>query len=218
MCWSAQADLVAGAGVLAIGTACVAMTRRPADLPLAALPVLLGVHQIVESLVWAEGGGTGAATLTWAIIALPLLAVWVPAGVWCAVPRRARPRIGVLLAIGVVTAAVLAEALVAHPVSSEIRGHTVGYVVDLSHPQLVIAGYLVATVGSLLASGDRGLVLLGVLVAVGAVVCWALWELEFVSTWCAVAAVTSVVLFFWVRGRGQGTWRYVGVSRGGAAG
>ncbi|MFJ6894252.1 DUF6629 family protein [Streptomyces hokutonensis] len=219
MCWSAKADLVAGAGVLAVGVACVARTRRPADLPLAALPWLLGVHQIVESLVWAAGGGAGAATVTWAVIALPLLAVWVPAGVWCAAPPQARPRIAVLLAIGAATAAALAYALVAHPVTSEIRGHTVGYVVDLAHPQLVIAGYLVATVGSLLLSGDRGLLVLGVLVTVGALVCWTLWELEFVSTWCAVAAVSSVVLFFWVRGRDgePGKRPYAGVAGGGSA-
>ncbi|WP_406464136.1 hypothetical protein OH768_50615 [Streptomyces sp. NBC_01622] len=219
MCWSAKADLVAGAGVLAVGVACVARTRRPADLPLATLPWLLGIHQIVESLVWAAGGGAGAATVTWAVIALPLVAVWVPAAVWCAAPPQARPRLAVLLAIGAATAVALAYALVAHPVTSEIRGHTVGYVVNLSHPQLVIAGYLVATVGSLLLSGDRGLLGLGILIAVGALVCWTLWELEFVSTWCAVAALSSVVLFFWVRGRdGQpGKRSYADVSGGRSA-
>nr|WSY57280.1 hypothetical protein OG999_48915 [Streptomyces sp. NBC_00886] len=220
MCWSAKADLAVGAGVLAVGVACVARTRRPADLPLAALPWLLGVHQIVESLVWAAGGGTGAATLTWAVIALPLLAVWVPAGVWCAAAPRARARLSVFLGIGAATTAALAHTLAAHPVTSEIRGHTLGYVVGLSHPQLVVAGYLVATVGSLLASGDRGLVVLGILVGVGALVCWALWQLEFVSTWCAVAAVSSVVLFFWVRGRDgePRKRRYVSVPRGGSRG
>ena len=45
-------------------------------------------------------------------------------------------------------------------------------------------------------------VLLGGLVAVGAVICWALWKLEFVSTWCAFAAVSSVALLGWVRRRG----------------
>ncbi|MFJ5307167.1 DUF6629 family protein [Streptomyces sp. NPDC088350] len=220
MCWSAKADLVAGAGILAVGVACVARTRRPADLPLAALPWLLGVHQIVESLVWAAGGGTGAATVTWAVIALPLLAVWVPAGVWCAAPPHARPRVGVLLAVGVATAGTLAYALAARPVTAEIRGHTVGYVVDLPHPQLVVAGYLVATVGSLLASGDRGLVLLGSVFGVGALVCWALWRFEFASTWCAVAAVSSVTVFFWVRGRSgeAGRRRYVSASGGGSRG
>jgi len=30
-------------------------------------------------------------------------------------------------------------------------------------------------------------------------VCWLLWRLEFVSTWCALAALCSVVLYGWVR-------------------
>lgn len=58
MCWSATADLVAGAGVAAVGVACVARVRSARDLPLAALPLLLGAHQLVESAVWdADGGG-----------------------------------------------------------------------------------------------------------------------------------------------------------------
>jgi hypothetical protein len=218
MCWSAKADLVAGAAVAAVGVACVVRTRRPSDLPLAALPLLLGAHQIVESAVWAADGGTGPATLAWAVIALPLLAVWVPVGVWCAAPRRARARLGVLVVVGAATAAALAHALAARSVRAEIRGHTLGYVVDLPHARLVIAGYLVATVGALLLSGDRGLRVLGILVAAGALVCWTLWELEFVSTWCAVAAVSSVVLFFWVSGRtgNPGKRGYVGAARGGS--
>lgn len=220
MCWSAKADLVAGAAVAAVGVACVVRARRRTDLPMAALPLLLGAHQIVESAVWAADGGSGPATLAWAVIAMPLLAVWVPAGVWCAASRRARPRIGVLVAIGAATAAALAHALAVHPVTAEIRGHTLGYVVDLPYAQLVIAGYLVATIGSLLLSGERGLVVLGILVTSSAMVCWTLWELEFVSTWCAVAAVSSVVLFFWVNGRDREPGRrpYVSAGRGGSTG
>lgn len=199
MCWSATADLAAGAGIAAVGVACVTRARRPRDLPLAALPLLLGAHQIVESAVWHSGGGTGPATVAWAVIALPLLAVWVPAGVLCAAPRHARLRQAVPLVVGVATAAVLAFALATRPVRAEIRGHTLGYLVDLAHPELLIGGYLLATVGALLLSGDRRLLLFGVFVAVGAMACWALWELEFVSTWCAFAAVCSVALYGWVR-------------------
>ncbi|MET7881574.1 DUF6629 family protein [Streptomyces avermitilis] len=202
MCWSAKADLVAGAAVAAVGVACVARTSRGRDVPLAALPLLLGAHQIVESVVWhSGGGGTGPATVAWAVIALPPLAVWVPVGVLCAAPRHARRRLTLPLAAGAVTAAVLAYGLAVRPVTAEIRGHTLGYVVDLPHAPLLVAGYLVATVGSLLLSGDRGLLMLAIPVAVGALVCWALWRLEFVSTWCALAAVCSVVLFRWVRVR-----------------
>ncbi|MGW0912705.1 DUF6629 family protein [Streptomyces sp. NPDC002784] len=205
MCWSAEADLVAGVGIAAVGVACVARARRVRDLPLAALPLLLGAHQMVEAAVWARDGGTGPATALWAVIALPLLPLWVPAGVLAAAPRRARRRLLLPLAVGLVTTAALSVALATRPVRAEVRGHTIGYVVDLPYAEGVIAGYLLATIGSLLLSGDRGLVRLGYLVAVGALICVGLWRTEFISTWCAVAAVCSVVLYGWVRGgRGRG--------------
>ncbi|MFD3578591.1 DUF6629 family protein [Streptomyces sp. NPDC058644] len=204
MCWSATADLVAGVGVAAVGVACVtraARGPRPGDLPLAALPLLLGAHQIIESEVWRNDGGTGPATVAWAVIAMPLLALWMPVAVLCAAPPSARRRLLIPLAAGIATAAALSYCLATRTVSAEIRGHTVGYSLGLPHPEVVVAGYLLATVGALLLSGDRGLVLFGVLVAVGAAVCLALWEREYISTWCAFAAVCSVVLYFWVRRR-----------------
>ncbi|MFI1212155.1 DUF6629 family protein [Streptomyces sp. NPDC020802] len=199
MCWSATADLVAGSAIAAVGVACLARARRKADLPLAALPLILGAHQIVESVVWRSGGGPGPATVAWAVIALPLLAVWVPAGVLCvAPPRNVRP-LTVPLVAGLATAAVLSYRLATHSVTAEVRGHTVGYAVTLPGAEVIVVGYLLATVGSLLLSGHHLLRVLGVLVAVGAVVCWALWEREFISTWCAFAAVCSLVLHRWVR-------------------
>ncbi|MFF6996408.1 DUF6629 family protein [Streptomyces sp. NPDC008313] len=211
MCWSAQADLVAGAAVTAAGVACVARARDRRDVPLAALPVLLGAHQLVEAAVWHAGGGRGPATLLWTVIALPLLALWVPAAVMCAAPRHARRRLAVPLAAGAATATLLTWGLSTRPVTAEIRGHTVGYAIDVPYAQAAIAGYLLATIGSLLLAGDRRLVLLGVLLGVGALICWALWRLEFVSTWCAVAALCSVVLYGWTRraddGRGSGPRR-----------
>ncbi|MEU1492469.1 DUF6629 family protein [Streptomyces sp. NPDC005776] len=200
MCWSATADLVAGTAIAAIGAACVACvarTRRARDLPLAALPLLLGAHQIIESVVWRAEGGTGPATVAWAVIALPVLALWVPLGVLCAAPPTARRRLALPLAAGVATSATLAYGLATRPVTAQIRGHTLGYALDLPRPELVVAGYLLATVGGLLLSGDRVLVWLGVLVAGGAALCAALWRLEFISTWCAFAAVCSVVLLGW---------------------
>ncbi|MFG2574144.1 DUF6629 family protein [Streptomyces sp. NPDC048481] len=202
MCWSATADLVAGAGVAAVGVACVTRVRDGRDLPLAALPLLLGAHQLIEAAVWHAGGGDGAATVAWAVVALPLLAVWVPAGVWAAAPDGARRRgPACALAVGLATAAVLAYGIATGPVTAEIRGHTVGYRLDVPHPPLLVAGYLLATVGSLLLSGDRRLLVLGVVAGAGAAMCFALWRLEFVSTWCAFAAVWSVLLFDWVRRR-----------------
>ncbi|MFJ6695358.1 DUF6629 family protein [Streptomyces sp. NPDC091272] len=200
MCWSATADLVAGTVITAVGVAAVAVAaRHPRDVPLAALPLLLGAHQIIEAVVWHHDGGTGPATLAWSVIALPLLALWVPAAVLCAAPPSARRRLLVPLAVGVATAAALAHALATRTVTAEIRGHTVGYALGLPQAELLVVGYFLATLGSLLISGDRWLVLFGVLVTVGAAVSFGLWRQEYISTWCAFAAVCSVLLLLWAR-------------------
>ncbi|MFJ4872099.1 DUF6629 family protein [Streptomyces sp. NPDC088757] len=202
MCWSATADLWAGLGIGAVGVASLASVRRPGDAPLAALPLLLGAHQVVEAAVWHAGGGAGPATLAWAVIALPLLPLWLPVGVLTAARPADRPRLLVPLAAGLATAGVLVHRLAARPVTAEVRGRTLGYVVDLPHAPLLLAAYLLATVGALLLARDRLLRLLGLLTGAGAVVCALLWSTEFVSTWCALAAVASLLLLVWVRGRG----------------
>ncbi|MBQ0983627.1 hypothetical protein KBZ10_03610 [Streptomyces sp. F63] len=231
MCWSATADLVAGSGVSAVGTAALAGVRRRGDLVLAALPLLLGAHQIIESFLWRDGGGSGPLVLAWAVIALPLLPLWVPLGVLLARRRpgtgpgygpaggrtatgpavRARiaavPVAAVPVAAGCATAAVLAYSLGTGTVTAEVRGRTIGYAVDVPLMPLVLAGYLLATLGALLLSADSLLRLLGAVLAAGAVACGTLWRTEFVSTWCAFAAVASVLLLVWV-------WRRAGTGRG----
>ncbi|MDH6131909.1 hypothetical protein P3T37_001283 [Kitasatospora sp. MAA4] len=204
MCWSAQADLVAGTAVSGLGLACLARVRRLRDLPLAALPLVLGLHQLLEALVWlgadAAGGGgpTRWARTAWAAIALPLLPVLVPAGVWCATGRA---RVSPFAVLGAVVGVPLAAAVAAHPVTARAHGHTLAYGVGVPYATLLLAGYLLATVGSLLVSGDRLLRLLGAVVGVGAGVCALVWRLAFVSTWCALAAVASLLLLVWVGAR-----------------
>ncbi|MGW7101000.1 DUF6629 family protein [Streptomyces sp. NPDC054838] len=201
MCWSATADLTAGAVITAVGAACVVRVRRARDLPVAALPLLLGVHQLLEAAVWDAGGGRGVAATAWAVVALPVLPVWVSPGVLLAAGPGAPRRLWGPVAVGLAAAGVLAYCLATRPVSARIRGHAVGYGVDVPYPALVLAGYLFATLGALLLTGDRRLRLLGAVLAVGALVCAGLWRLEFASTWCAFAAVASGLVLGWVRRR-----------------
>lgn len=215
MCWSATADVIAGTAVSAVGVATLASVRRPRDIPLASIPLILGFHQLVEAVVWRgeEGKATEqAAELArgiWAFIAFPLLPFLVPLGVllavWPAADRNRRTALAALLGVGVVVAAFLGEALASGPVNATVRGHTVQYAIGIDHAHAVIGGYLVATLGALLASGDRILVRFGAIGAVGAAACAWIWTREFASTWCALAAVTSVMLLAWVRGRSTDT-------------
>ena len=207
MCWSPTADLVAGTVVGVIAIATVVQTRRPRDLPLACLPLLLGVHQLIEAVVWRGVDGTVSpataqwAVLIWTAIAFPLLPAYVPLAVLSAAwPQRpARRRVLPLCAVGLATSGVLIYAMATGPVSAVASGHVLTYNVPVPAENLIIAGYLLATLGTPLISGDRDLRLFGLTAAIGAAVCVAVWELAFASTWCAFAALTSLTLLLWVR-------------------
>ncbi|GAA1938762.1 DUF6629 family protein [Kitasatospora viridis] len=220
MCWSAEADLVAGTVVGGLGVWCLARVRRARDVPLAALPLVLGVHQLIEAAVWSGAGGGGAAghgesadrvvsagwaPVAWAVIALPLLPALVSLGVWCSagpagLGTAAQRWRAVVALVGVTVSGCLAVVVASHPITAEAHGHTLRYAIGAAGPAGILqVGYLIATVGALLLGGDRLLRLLGVLVGLGAVLCLALYRLAFVSTWCALSALAALVLLRWVR-------------------
>lgn len=74
-----EADLVAGAVLVPIGVLSLRQVREAREIPLAAVPLLLGVHQLVEAVVWAGVDGLVSArvahlaALVYVVIALPLL-------------------------------------------------------------------------------------------------------------------------------------------------
>ncbi|MCU7821306.1 DUF6629 family protein [Kitasatospora sp. DSM 101779] len=210
MCWSAEADAAAGVVVAGLGVVCLLRVRDPRRVPLAALPLLLGVHQLVEAAVWlGEDGRIGpgpaqAARTAWALIALPLLPLLVPFGVWCAAgPGGPRRRLlGALAVLGAVVAVPLAVAVLRHPVAAEVRHHMLTYAVGVPRAAVLTVGYLLATLGAPLLSGDAALQRLGLVLGAAAVVCALLWRLAFASTWCALAALAAVLLLGWAGGTG----------------
>ncbi|KQV11857.1 MULTISPECIES: DUF6629 family protein [unclassified Kitasatospora] len=203
MCWSAEADLVTGTIVTGLGVACLSGVRHRRQLPLAALPLLLGVHQLVEAAVWLGGEGrvdpdvAQVARVIWALIAMPVLVTLVPFGAWYAAgrPRRLLP----FLVLGVATAVPLAAAILAGPVTAEAHGHTLTYAVGIPLAPLLLVTYLLATLGPLALNPDPDLRRLGWVMAAAALLCAVLWRTAFASTWCALAALVSVLLLRWVR-------------------
>jgi hypothetical protein len=200
MCWSASADLAAGSVIAAIGVLSVATVRRRRCLMLASLPLVLGAHQLIESLVWQGVDGTvststaALARVAWVVIALPLLPAFIPIAVLLA---TGQPRAVWFTIVGLVTSATLAFDVATSDATVVEHGHTLSYGIGIVAAPLVIGGYLIAALGPLLTSADPELRLLGVIVSVGAAGCAIIWRVEFASTWCALAAVVSVLILRW---------------------
>ena len=52
MCFSANASFIAGTALSVLGVATLRATRRKAQIPFAAIPLLFGIQQIVEGMLW----------------------------------------------------------------------------------------------------------------------------------------------------------------------
>lgn len=221
MCFSPQADLVGGIAVTAIGIDALRHVAHRAELALGALPVLFGVHQLVETLVWwhlqghvGEAVGT-VATWAYLVIALVVLPPYVPLAIRAVEPTPARRALIVpFVLIGGAVAATLLVAMVRHGVSASVDTRHLVYHVVVPYPVVLVPAYVVATCGSLLASGYRHTVLFG---AVNLPVVAALAVAErngLASLWCAWAAVTSLIIAAHLRHRRwTGGWRSVAAAR-----
>ena len=83
----------------------------------------------------------------------------------------ARIRLGACLAVGFAVAGVMAWAIASRGVSVSARGHVLEYGLAVRAEWRLVAGYLVATLGAPLLSGDRFLRVFGVVAFSGAVGC-----------------------------------------------
>lgn len=197
MCWSASADVVAGCTIIGLGALGVGFARTAKDVPLAALPLVLGAHQLIEARIWSESAGPGTpvrgpAVVGWTLIAFVVLPTYVPAAVLLVDRPRRRSQL-IALVTGVAVSAFLAVQL-AHGVAATQRRHVLDYGVGVPWLPVVLAGYLTATCLPFLASGERLLRDLGVALVAGAMVAAVVDVVAFASVWCALAAAVSLLV------------------------
>ena len=137
MCFSPEADLAAGVLVSVVGIDAIKRARSPEELPLAALPLLFGVHQLIEAFVWWGLAGKVPASLgdtaIWLYLAIAfLLPLWVPLAVRGVEPSPGRrPVITLLVGVGLVVSLVLLGTIVWGPVDAAVVGHHIAYAVDI---------------------------------------------------------------------------------------
>lgn len=201
MCFSAEADLLSGVVLSGVGVDALRHLPHRRFLPLALLPLLFGMHQLIEAFAWwgLEGRVSpevGRAAV-WAYLAIAFLVLppLVPTAMLSAEgdPRRRR-RLMPLVLLGLAVAAALVPGLIGERAGAEMACRYIAYDAGVPYAGFLLPFYVAATCGPMLLSGRRSFVVFGVanLAAVG-MLSWLLAG-GVISLWCAWAAAASVII------------------------
>lgn len=201
MCYSPEADLVAGVVVGAAGIDALRHVDDRRDLALAAVPLVLAAHQLIEAVGWwglqdrvPEMAGT-LAIGAYLIIAMGVVPALVPYAVMRTERDPTRRRFMVpLVALGAGVSMVLLFALSSGTYGATIGGRYIAYETALPWAGVVAAAYVIAVCAPLLLSTHRRLVLFGVVNIPVVLGLAALLSAGFISLWCVWAAVSSIVV------------------------
>jgi hypothetical protein len=199
VCFSPEGDLVGGLVVTAIGVdAYNHLHGRNNHLLFAMVPLVLGVHQLDESLVWWSLEGPVPSSIgrvamwIYLLIAMVVVPILVPLSIWKLEPTgRRRWIVAPFLGLGVGVAIVLLITMLRGPVSVKLGAYHLAYGIGLHNGILIVGLYVLATCGSLLCSGYRDIVIFGVANVIAVVVLARLTADGFTSLWCFYAAIAA---------------------------
>ena len=208
MCFSAQASFVVGVGLLGLGAATVKRIRGRRELLYACIPLLFGIQQLLEGMLWLTLPNdaptlliAGLATL-YVLFSNVLWPIYVPLAVLALETVTWRRRVLVVAAsVGAAVSVYLLAILVLLPMTPQIVGQHILY--DFANPyeQTTIVLYVIVTCASLLFSSHRRVVAFGVAAFVSEIAAYAFYTLWFISVWCFFSAVLSSLVFWYFQGR-----------------
>lgn len=201
MCYSPEADLIAGLVVGAVGIDALRHADRPRDTALAGVPIIFATHQLIEAFAWwgLEGRvspGLGeAAVLAFLVIAFGLVPVIVPYALMSSEPDpRRRSRMLPFVVLGAGVSVVLLFGLIVYPHGAEIGGRYIAYETTTPGGGVTAALYGLAVCVPLLLSSHRRLFVFGVANVAALVALSIMLSAGLISLWCIWAAVWSIVI------------------------
>lgn len=201
MCFSASASFTAGTSLSAIGVATLRNAQTRSERPFAAIPVLFGIQQLTEGVIWLTFTHdapmvktimtdvySGFSHVFWPMY-VPLAMGILEAVGW---RRRAFAWFGVA---GAAVGLYLLYYLVVSPVVAHVIGMHIVYVSPHFYIAPVMVFYLAATCISCFFSSHPFVKLFGVLALIAFGVAYLVHVRALVSIWCFFAALLSVLIY-----------------------
>ena len=210
MCFSATASVVAGTSLSAIGVATLKSTERRSEVPFAMIPLLFGIQQLIEGVIWLTFSRDAAVlhqtmTYIYAVFSHVLWPIYVPlaVGIMEAVRWRRKVLAGFEV-MGLAAGLPLLYYIVTRPVVAQVVERHIEYISPHFYIAPIIVLYVFATCVSGFFSSHPFVRLFGVLALLSFIGTYIMYAHALVSVWCFFAAVLSVLMFVHLRFRNLG--------------
>jgi hypothetical protein len=206
MCFSATASFTLS-GILGVtGVASIARSTTHTTRQFAAIPLLFGLQQFSEGLVWTTMTPTAhvalheTAVVTFLAVALVIWPMWAPLSVWRIEPPGTRRNLLMsFFILGVIIAAIALRLLLKWAPVAVIKGNSLDYehaTMGFAIPEFVLLlAYSVPTVGSFLVSSRTMVRTIGVTLFVSLVLAIIIKREALTSVWCFFAAALSGMIY-----------------------
>ena len=209
MCFSAEASFAGSAVISAIGVATLTRTRKRVEIPFAAIPILFGIQQCAEGVLWITLGSgdyeslESAATYIFLVTALIIWPTMIPLSIRFMEKEKSRKKVLTCLAVlGSALSLSYAICLLAYDVTPQIQNFHIRYVDEFPRIYVKIAFvcYLITTIVPIFISSVKRMWLFGILIAVSCMVTGIFFAQYLTSVWCFFAAIISITIFWVLNG------------------
>jgi len=208
MCFSAGASFTSGVVLTVIGLACLKRTDHPSQQLFAAIPLLFGVQQFSEGVLWKvlpEPNDLSTQmmfTYIYLFFAQVLWPVWIPLSILMLEKHETRKKIQkVFLASGLMVSIYMAYCLLAFEAEARIEGHHITYIQN--YPSIFrgygTVLYALATVAPPFFSHISRMWIFGTTIVISYVVSAIFYEHYVLSVWCFFSAIISLSIYLIIR-------------------
>ena len=204
MCFSASASFIAGSALSVLGVATVREVRHGREMALAAVPLLFGIQQLVEGLLWLSFDFNVpwlqvATTHLFSFFSHVLWPVFVPLAVGTLeTVRWRRNALHGFLAAGLGVGLYLLYVLVRFPVTAEAAPNMV-YLSPHFFGVPVMLAYLAATCVGPMFSSYPLIRWFGALALLFFLISYGFFTIAMISVWCFFAALLSALIYLHFR-------------------
>tara|TARA_R110001606_G_C15403585_1_gene653694 strand:+ start:8452 stop:9093 length:642 start_codon:yes stop_codon:yes gene_type:complete len=201
MCFSATASFTAGASLSILGVVTLKKTQRKTDIPVAMIPLLFGVQQIIEGVLWLSFRFDQpllnvSMTYAFTLFSHVLWPIFVPFAIGFMEPVAWRKKvISVFLLIGMTAGLYLLYLVIKFPVVS-VADENIVYQSPHFYEIFVMVLYLAATCVSAFFSSYKMINIFGVLALLFFMIAYWFYTVAFFSVWCFFSAILSVIIYF----------------------